>query len=413
MAQAVLLVGLLLLLASLFTTLFRRTQIPDVLELILLGILIGPVLHWVHPDDFGKAGAFMSTIALVVILFESGVSLSLKALSASIRDTLGLTLGHFLVSMGVVATITHYWLGTPMLLSLFLGAALGGTAAAVVIPMVKVLRLREQPATVLVLESALTDVLCIVVALAFLDAAVSGLANPGRVVGNIVTTFLFAVVAGGLAAVVWLAYLDAVRELPFQIFTMLAYLFVVYGVAELLGFSGGIAAFSFGFVITSYDELGLGRLRRLAHLRLTGPALPPAAQEFLLEVVFVLKTFFFLYLGLSVTLGDRGLVLPAAATMLALLLGRGIVTWATVSRTTSRRDAGLMALMTPKGLAPAVLAAVPLRRGIEGAETLQQFTYMVVISSILIVSVLIPLLQTRVGAGACAALFRRFAPDHS
>jgi len=72
-----------------------------------------------------------------------------------------------------------------------------------------------------------------------------------------------------------------------------------------------------------------------------------------------------------------------------------------------------MAVMTPKGLAPAVLAAVPLRRGVEGAETLQQFTYIVVVASIVMVSVLIPLVQSRLGAGACGALFRPFSPDRA
>ena len=38
-------------------------------------------------DDFGKVGGVMSSVALVVILFESGMSLELRALTQSIRAT--------------------------------------------------------------------------------------------------------------------------------------------------------------------------------------------------------------------------------------------------------------------------------------------------------------------------------------
>jgi Kef-type K+ transport system membrane component KefB len=49
-------VGVLLFLASLFIALFRRTRVPDVLLLIGLGLLLGPVTRSVGPQAFGEAG---------------------------------------------------------------------------------------------------------------------------------------------------------------------------------------------------------------------------------------------------------------------------------------------------------------------------------------------------------------------
>jgi cell volume regulation protein A len=43
MAEIVLVIGLLVFLAHFFTALFRRTRIPDVLLLLLLGVVLGPL----------------------------------------------------------------------------------------------------------------------------------------------------------------------------------------------------------------------------------------------------------------------------------------------------------------------------------------------------------------------------------
>ena len=56
------------------------------------------------------------------------------------------------------------WLG-----SIFIGSIIGGTSSAVVIPMVKQLKLSAKSQTILFLESTLSDVLCLVVGLAVLE----------------------------------------------------------------------------------------------------------------------------------------------------------------------------------------------------------------------------------------------------
>lgn len=47
---------------------------------MLCGILLGPILGWVSPAQFGAAGSALATMALVVILFEGGVDLDLSSL---------------------------------------------------------------------------------------------------------------------------------------------------------------------------------------------------------------------------------------------------------------------------------------------------------------------------------------------
>ena len=47
---------------------FERRSIPDVLGLMFLGILLGPVFHIVNPDSFGQFGSLFSNFVLVFIL---------------------------------------------------------------------------------------------------------------------------------------------------------------------------------------------------------------------------------------------------------------------------------------------------------------------------------------------------------
>lgn len=109
MANTFLLLGSIVFLAYLFRAVFDRTRVPDVLLLMGLGLLLGPAMGWVQADDFGKVGPVLATLALIVILLESGTSLHLNMRQRSLQSTLGLTLLSFFVTMGVVAA-AGYWL---------------------------------------------------------------------------------------------------------------------------------------------------------------------------------------------------------------------------------------------------------------------------------------------------------------
>jgi NhaP-type Na+/H+ or K+/H+ antiporter len=388
MATVILSVGVLLFAASLFIALFRRTQIPDVLLLIVLGVILGPVTHLVSPDDFGKAGGAMSTIALTVILFESGLSLQLAVLRQSLAATLRVTALTFLVTLAIVAACGRVALGLPWPLALALGAMLAGTSSAVVIPMVKHLALKRVPSTVLVLESALTDVLCIIVAGAFLNAFVTGSASPAAIGGGIARSFTFAAIIGGLAALLFLLAVNLVRRMPNAMVSVIAFVLVTYGVAESLGASGAIAALTLGFVISNRVALGIPRLRPFAHV--VELREPRYVGWFLADAIFLLKTFFFVFLGISVQFADWPLAAFAVGTVAAIYLSRTLIVRVTMPTTTNRWDASVMAVMGPKGLAAAVLAGVPAQMGIAQGDVMQQFTYIVVLASIVVTSVLVP-----------------------
>ncbi len=408
MATTILAIGLFIFAAYLFKGIFAKTGIPDVLLLMLCGMLIGPVFGWVAPEQFGKAGSALATMALVIILFEGGVDLDLDSLKPAIASTLKLTISTFVATFAISVGIGYLLGGLSLMASLMLGAILGGTSSAVVIPLVQGLNIQGKTRTVLILESAITDVLCIVGLFVLLDAAKKGGVSAGATILAVSETMVVAVLIGAMAGLLWLFMLHLARRLPNGSFASTAMCFIVYGVTELLGFSGAIAALCFGLFLANGRRFaaasGLIDAERLAEFT-------PEEQGFLQQLIFVLKTFFFVYLGISMQLNDPKMFLLGGAIVLAVYAVRHLLTYVAADRDVPRPYVAVTAIMVPKGLAAAVLAGLPLQAGIAGGETIQAVAYVVVLLSIGATAIMIPLQRVAPLSGAYRALFGKF-PEH-
>lgn len=389
MSITILAIGLMVFFAHFLSLQFRKTSIPDVLVLMLIGILIGPLLGIVTPQDFGKIGSLIATIALLVILFEGGTSLNLNVLGKSLKTTGVLTLWCFLLTALIVTAFGFYLLDLSLLPATLLGVTLGGTSSAVVIPMVNALCLSEKPTTVLVLESSLTDVLCIVGVFALLQIHTQGSVEPGRLIGSVLAALIFATIIGVLGGIGWLLVLGKVRGFPNTISSTLAYVFIIYGLTEFLGFSGAIAALAMGITFTNFEKFGLHRLRNIDR-----NLVPLNEMDFVFcrEAVFLLKTYFFVYLGISIHFGAAYLALVAVIIVLTVYVMRLILTrFVFRDAGYSLRDTAFTSMLAPKGLAAAVLAGLPLQYGVAGGEIIRDTTYMVVLVSITLTALLVML----------------------
>ncbi len=380
-------IGLTVFFAHFLSLQFRKTNIPDVLVLVVMGIVIGPILGIVSQDDFGRVGSLFATIALVVILFEGGTTLDMKILSKSLGTTSKLALGSLVLTAIIVTLVGVYLLELPIISASLLGLILGSTSPAVVIPIVNSLGLSEKPSTVLVLESALSDVLSIIGVFALLQIFLHGEVEPGRLVGEVLSAMVFAAAIGVMGGVGWLLVLGKVRDFPNTISSTLAYVFIVYGLTELLGFSGPIAALALGVTLTNFEKLGLNRIpsidRNLVPLNEIDLA-------FYREAVFLLKTYFFIYLGISIQFTDMNLAIVAVSMVFLVYAMRLFLTRFVCSDPVfSLRDASVISMMGPKGLASAVLATLPLKYGVPGGEMIRDVTYMVVLISITLTALLV------------------------
>ncbi len=404
MAITVLAVGLFIFAAYFFKAVFDKTGIPDVLLLIVCGILIGPVFGYVSPASFGQAGGALATLALAVILFESGVDLDLASLRPSLSATLKITLTTFVVTAAIAAGIGMMMAELSAMGALMLGAILAGTSSAVVIPLVQSLNVQGKARTILILESALTDVLCIVGLFMLLEAAKKGAASPGHILLTLVETLVIAAFIGVLAGMGWLMVLRRVRRMRHGGHASAAMCFILYGATELAGFSGAITAISFGVVLANGRHVAAAtRLIRPGRLA----AFSSREQGFLQEIIFVLKTFFFVYLGISMHLDDSSAFVIGGAIVVLVYLSRHVIAGALCDRDMSTEHVALTALMVPKGLAAAVLASMPQQFGIPGGEKIQAIAYAVVLLSIALTAALIALQRVDFVKVLYARMYRR------
>ena len=406
-ATNIVVVGLLVFVAHAFTGLFSKTRVPDVLLLTVIGILLGPVFHLARQENFGAVGPVFATITLVILLFEAGLSLDLDILRGAIRTTLTLTSTNFLLTMAAVGVVGHFLTGLDWQLTLMLGAVIGSTSPAVILPLTKHLAMEPSSKTTLFLESAVSDVLSIVVAIGFMDSYRIGQVRVGLLFGQIVATLVLAGIAGAGSAFAWSAVLRRLRGLENSMFTTPAFVFVLFGLTELIGFSGYVAAVVFGAVLGNMETFhGIFWMRR--YLPDEPISLNDTERVFLGEVVFLLKTFFFVYVGVSIKFTDVHLVLVALALTSLIFVLRIPAAWIALPRTTPVRDASLIAIMSPKGLAAVVLASLPLQQNLPGGEMLRDVTYSVVFMSIVFTSVLTFLMERTALAKWYALPFRSF-----
>lgn len=389
-------IGLLIFAAHLFTEIFSRKRIPDVLLLMIIGLVIGPILGWVRPQDLGSVANVFTTITLVIILFESGTELNFNTLLNSIKGTMKLTTINFFVTMVVVAGLAILIEKFDILTGLMLGAILGGTSSAVVIPMVSQLRISQKGGTILILESAFSDVLCIVFAWAFMEALQSGALNVGQVLGDILSSFILASIIGLISAIFWSYVLDKVRHVKNSILTTPAFVFIVYGINEWLGFSGPIAALAFGIGMANMDYFYSNGILIKKIFKSQPAQLNDTEKQLFSEVVFLLKTFFFIYIGISIKFDSFWPILIGFVVSVVLFVLRIPIVKLSFHGKNDElpvEDKVFMSGIVPKGLAAAVLATIPVQRGIPGGEMIQNVVFAVILFSILFTSILVPVLE--------------------
>lgn len=385
-ALTIVFVGCTIFLSHWFAALFTRTKIPDVLWLFIIGLLLGPVYHVISPEKFGALGPIFTTITLVFILFESGIDQRLEPLINSIGGTARITTYNFVATCLVAGGITFYYTDLGILRSLMLGSIVGGTSSAVVTTLVKHFPMGERTRTILVLESAFSDVFTLAVPLTLLTAYKVGTFDVAIVSGQMIAAFILAVMLGVAGAFGWSIMLNKMRTLQNTVFTTPAFVFILYGIVEMLNYSGPIAALAFGITLGNIDVLGPPIMRNAISRKPI--SLNDHERAFFSEAVFLLRTFFFVYIGISVRLQDWQWMMLGAAITGFLFLVRIPVVRLSVSRSTSLKDASYMATMIPKGLGAAVLASLPVQQGVEGGEIIQSVVFSIILCSTVLTTVL-------------------------
>ncbi|MCB9151296.1 MAG: cation:proton antiporter [Caldilineaceae bacterium] len=69
-----------------------RLKIPAILPLLAVGVLVGPVLNWLHPQEtLGELFFPLVSFAVAIILFEGALTLAwreVRAVASTVRNLL-------------------------------------------------------------------------------------------------------------------------------------------------------------------------------------------------------------------------------------------------------------------------------------------------------------------------------------
>ena len=406
MHTVVLAAGLFVFVAHLLELFFERTRIPDILLLMVLGLLVGPILGVIALEDLGKVGDFLAIVTLAVILFESGLGLQIRTLFVSVGRAAPFALISMVSAIACLTVSLKFLMGMDWWTALLGGLIMGGTSSAVVIPMLGALEVGEDTSTLLTLESTLTDVFCIIgtvgVAVSLGDGATP---DATALLGTAGFSLVAAALVGSVAGFLWSILLGRAERISHTMFTTLAGALVVYGFCEQMQVSGAIATLSFGIALGNLPRgvvLELDRGGDAAPIKVKLRQVKRVERAVYAECVFLLKAAFFFYLGMTVR--------PAAFFSMLGLIAFILAVVPFVPRFPSvllllkpaladRRDALLATVLVPRGLAAAVLAQIPVRMFTDGhplqaaAADLAEVVAMMVFFSIAIVSLMVFLVE--------------------
>lgn len=337
------------ILSYLFDLAARATRIPSVLMLLLTGIALRQTADYF---DFALAIPkvvleIFGIIGLIMIVLEGALDLKLSRDKAPLIRRSFLAAALMLVVQAVaIALVLHAYVGAPFQTCLVNAVPLSVISSAIAIP--SVANLMGEKQEFIVYESTFSDILGIML---FNFALQDNFAQ-----GISVVTFSRDVVAVAVVAVLStaaLAFLLGRIRLHVKFFLILAFLILLYSLAKKLHLSSLVLVLVFGLAVNNADLLLRGpRLQRWLHPEQLAAELHPL-KSITAESAFLIRTFFFLLFGFSITLSSlisgtllfQGLLIVGILTAIRYLYLRYI----------ARTDLVPELFIAPKGLITVLL----------------------------------------------------------
>ena len=317
--------SLTIILSYFFNLISSRSGVPSVLMLILLGMVVNFGLNIMNYDkpNLGPILEILGVVGLILIVLEAALDLEL------VKNKIGLIVKSF--AAGLLGLAATAFLGAVVLQALFnldfetsllFTIPLSVLSSAIIIPSLE--GLSEYKKEFMIYESTFSDILGIVAFYSVLSLAESDSNSGvyGEVAGNLLLTVFFAVIISYV-----LIYIFQNLKGHAKLFLLISVLLLLYAVGKIFHLSPLIIILMFGVILNNYSSFFRGGLSKLIKREQMDHVLGDF-KVITAESAFVVRTFFFIIFGWSVSLisvFNLKVILIGFALLVIIYLCRAVV----------------------------------------------------------------------------------------
>jgi NhaP-type Na+/H+ or K+/H+ antiporter len=293
----------IIILSFFFNIISKKTNIPSVLLLILLGmgLKIGLQSAGIFKDvELDSILEILGNVGLVMIVLEAALDLKLE------KEKRGMIFKAFMVALlgigcsmfALGAFFMYIFPGAGWYTAILYAIPLSIMSSAIIIPSVG--GLRGVKKEFMVYESTFSDILGIMVFYFMLGA--DGHAGDGSIAWEIVLNILGTMVLSVIVAYV-MVYLFQHLQMQVKLFLIIAVLLLLFAVGKYFHLSSLLIILAFGLVLNNTDIFFRGFLKKYFDKEKVRPILHDF-HNLTLESAFLIRTFFFVVFGLSITVSS-------------------------------------------------------------------------------------------------------------
>lgn len=293
---------------------FRKWRIPDMLLLLLIGILIHyfgiiPGKYLLLLRDF--VGLF-GTIALILIVFGGLLKINFSNTQGAFSKGITLAIVDVVFVSATLTPILYYFLKISLIDSLLIAAILSETSATFVTPLIERVSVEDKIKNTVKIETVVNSVVNIIAVLLILNV----IQNNSTIIG--MTSYLFAsisesIILGTIVGLLWLITLKQAIT-PHYYMVTVAILFLLWGISEYLNASPILTIFTFAIIIANSD-----RISKI--VKIAGTVDTEKLTVFNGEISFFVLSFFYVYIGTFVNIFDiKALILALIITSILATL---------------------------------------------------------------------------------------------
>ncbi len=371
------LIGAGLVVASALTSLVsQRVGTPLLLVFLGIGLLAGEDGILGVEFDSGETAYFVGSLALAIILFDSGFATPLRSYRLAAAPALVLATLGVVMTTAFVGAAAHWLFGVDWIEGLLLGAIVASTDAAAVFFLLRVggIRIRDRVGATLEIESGANDPMAIFLTATLVELAAA--TGEAPLDWSLAVAFVQQIglgivcgAAGGMALVWFMRLLRRVDAGLYPVAALAAAL-MLFAATGLVGGSGFLAAYVAGVVAGNSGMRFANRIRR-----------------FQVGMTWLAQIGMFLALGLLAYPSEFGAVMGPALALAAVLIfvARPLAVWlCLLPFGFNAREVLFVGWVGLRGAVSILLAILPALGGVAGGPLYFNVVFVMVISSLMI-----------------------------